>query len=261
MSSSTPSGKLSKEVRQQRVLAELKVDATLRVSDLAGRFEVTTETIRRDLDALASRGLINRTYGGAAPTGLAAEPDFNERYRQHVEERRRVAQAAVMHVENGDVLMIDAGSTTTHFARRLAADVQDFTAITNSVGVASSLASNSTIRVMLCPGDYNPHEGGVCGPETLAFLRRFHANKAFIGASALDEEGPSDASPEAAWVKRAMLERSDRHLLLVDAAKFNLRALDRICDLNALDDVVADAAPPRRLARELTRAGIELRLA
>jgi DeoR family glycerol-3-phosphate regulon repressor len=115
---------------------------------------------------------------------------------------------------------------------------------------------------MFCPGDYDPHEGGVCGPETLAFLRRFHANKAFIGASALDEKGPpSDANPEAAWVKRAMLERSDRHLLLMDATKFGLRALDRICDLNALDDVIADAAPPRDLAREFTRAGIALRLA
>ena len=252
--------KLSKTQRQDRIVAELKVDAALRVSDLAERFSVTTETVRRDLDSLAERGLIARTYGGAASAGNS-EPGFNERYRQRVEERRRLAECGALLVEPGDVLMIDAGSTTTHFARRLAADGSDLTVFTNSVGVATALGSNARVHVVLCPGDYDPHEGGVCGAETQAFLSRFHATKCFIGASGLTAEGPSEVNTDAAWVKRVMIERSGRSVLLVDASKFGVRAVDRICTLRALDDIVSDGRPDRRLARAISRAGVSLHLA
>ena len=252
--------KLNKPQRQERIVAELKVDSALRVSDLAKRFAVTTETIRRDLDSLAERGLIARTYGGAA-SAASGEPGFNERYLHRVAERRRLAECAATLVEPGDVIMIDAGSTTTHFARRLAANGTKLTVFTNSVGVATALGSNAEIRVVLCPGDYDPHEGGVCGAETQIFLNRFHADKCFIGASGLTDEGPSDANTDAAWVKRLMIKRSKRVVLLADVTKFGIRAVDRICALEELDDIVSDARPDRQLARALTRAGVSLHLA
>ena len=254
------STKLGKSGRQERIVAELKVDAALRVSDLAERFAVTTETIRRDLDSLAARGLIARTYGGAA-SARSGEPSFNERDRHRVAERRRVAECAVSLVEPGDVLMIDAGSTTTHFARRLAADGGEITVFTNSVGVATVLGSNSRIRVVLCPGDYDPHEGGVCGPETLAFLGRFHADKCFIGASGVTAEGVSDANTHAAWVKRSMIDRSERSLLLIDASKLGVCAVDRVCPLDELDDLICDARPDRQMAQALKRGGVRMHLA
>ena len=252
--------RLSKSERQRRIVAALALDAALRVTDLAARFEVTTETIRRDLDALAERGLIARTYGGATSRG-DREPAFNERYHRQVTERRRIAAAAIALVEAGDVLMIDAGATTTHFARRVAVDLADLTVLTNSVGVATALAGNRSIRVVLCPGDYDAREGGVCGAETQAFLARFTADRCFVGASGLGEDGVSDANPDAAWVKRAMIERSRRSVLLADASKFGVRALDRVCALDALDDLVTDRRPGRPLARALAGAGVAVHIA
>lgn len=252
--------KLVKAQRQERIVAELKVDSALRVSDLAARFGVTTETVRRDLDALAGCGLLARTYGGAATAGVG-EPGYDERYRLCVAQRRRVAECAAALVARGDVLMIDAGSTTTHFARRLAADADELTVFTNSVAVATALSSNARIRVVLCPGDFDARDGGVCGPETQAFLRRFHASKCFVGASGLTEEGPSDANTDAAWVKRAMMERAERNILLVDATKFGVRAVDRVCALDALDDIVCDARPDRPLGRALARARVRVNVA
>jgi DeoR family transcriptional regulator, glycerol-3-phosphate regulon repressor len=252
--------KLGKTGRQERIVAELRVDAALRVSDLAERFAVTTETIRRDLDSLAERGLIARTYGGAASAG-SGEPSFNERDRHRVVERRRVAEYAASLVEPGDVLMIDAGSTTTHFARRLAADGGEITVFTNSVGVATVLGSNPRIRVVLCPGDYDPHEGGVCGPETQASLGRFHATKCFIGASGVTAEGVSDANTHAAWVKRIMIDRSKRSLLLIDASKLGISAVDLVCSLDQLDDLICDARPDRQIAQALERGGVRVHLA
>ena len=254
--------RLGKAGRQQRILAELRVDPALRVSELAARFAVTTETIRRDLDHLAGEGLIARTYGGAAAAAAGGgEPNYNERYRQRLPERRRIAATAALLVRPGEVLMIDAGSTTTHFARRLAAECRALTVFTNSVGVATALAAGEDMRVVLCPGDYDPREGGVCGPETQAFITRFHALRCFIGASGLSTEGPADANPQAAWVKRAMIERSDHAVLLIDASKFDVSATDRICPLADLEGLVCDRAPAPSLAHALARADVEVHVA
>jgi hypothetical protein len=172
------SGRLKRSERFERIVAELRASPAVRISALADEFGVSTETVRRDLDELSRRGLVARTYGGAAVRPMAREPAVNERYRQRVEERSRIGARAAAFVEPGDVLMIDSGSTTSHFARRLAAAAEALTVLTNSINVAAALGQNPKLRVILCPGDYNPREAGVYGPETAAFLRRHHATKA-----------------------------------------------------------------------------------
>jgi DeoR/GlpR family transcriptional regulator of sugar metabolism len=253
--------RLGKAARFERIVAELRASPTVRISKLAQTFGVSAETVRRDIDELSRRGLVDRTYGGATAHALAHEPAVNERYRVLVEERGRIGKRAARMVEPGDVLMIDAGSTTTHFAQRLAATAKDLTVLTNCLGVALALGQTPSIRVVLCPGDYDMQEGGSFGPETCAFLRRYNATKAFIGASGLTAEGPAEANPAATWVKRSMIERSDRNLLLVDQTKFGARSLELICPLETLDDIVADSAPDPDLRDALTAARVTLRLA
>jgi DeoR/GlpR family transcriptional regulator of sugar metabolism len=252
---------LGKEARYERIIAELRVSPTVRISELAQTFGVSAETVRRDIDELSRRGLVDRTYGGATAHALAHEPAVNERYRLLVGERGRIGKRAAQLVEPGDVLMIDSGSTTTHFAQQLAATAQDLTVLTNCLGVALALGQIPSIRVVLCPGDYNVQEGGSFGPETCAFLRRYNATKAFIGASGLTAEGPGEANSAATWVKRSMIERSGRNLLLVDETKFGARSLEIVCPLGTLDDIVTDAAPARDLNDALTAARVALHLA
>jgi len=109
--------KLSKRERQDRIVTRLNTTVAVRISDLAEEFKVTTETIRRDLDALAERGLLARTYGGAAMRALTDEPGIAARAQTYVAERERIGLKAARLVKAGDVLIIDAGSTTTHLAR------------------------------------------------------------------------------------------------------------------------------------------------
>jgi DeoR/GlpR family transcriptional regulator of sugar metabolism len=252
-----------KAQRHRSILAALATDPTVRISALAADFGVSAETVRRDIEELSRLGAVRRTYGGASVVHAGVQPELSSRERMAVAERARIGAAAAALVEPGAVLMLDAGSTTAHVARALAARGIAATVLTNSLTAAAELAAapGGAIRVLLCPGEVSAAERGVYGSETEAFLRRFNADLAVIGASGLTEEGPCDAISRAAWVKRAMLERAPRRVLVADAGKFGQGLLERVCPLAALSDLVTDAAPPPGLAAALDRAEVNVTLA
>ncbi|MFA6449847.1 MAG: DeoR/GlpR family DNA-binding transcription regulator [bacterium] len=252
------SERLNKNDRQERILAELRAGPTVRVSELAEAFGVTTETVRRDMDELTRRGLVDRTYGGAATRAMAAEPAMRERDLLSVPERERIARAAVTFVEPGDVLMIDNGSTTAHFARRLASEGSRLTVITNSYTVATACGRNKTIRVVVCPGEFHPDEGGVYGEDTLAFIRRFRADKAIIGAGGLTPEGVTDVDSGACWVKRTMIERTESRFLLLDSGKYNAKLLEVVCPLSDINQLISDKEPVGKLRESIIKAGVKV---
>lgn len=257
----TATRRLRKNERQEQILEALKAAPAVRVLDLAESLGVTTETIRRDIGELARQGKLYRTYGGAAARSLVFEPAITERERNRVEERKRIGDAAAALIEPAEVLMIDSGSTTTHFARSLAARDLELTVLTNRPAIAEILGQSPRVRVILCPGDFHPREGGVFGQETTDFLRRFNARTAVIGAGGLTPSGPNDADTNAAWIKRVMIERTERCILLVDHSKFGVPFLERVCPLNQLNWVVTDRQPGKELAGAVRDAGVKLRVA
>ncbi|HET7097412.1 MAG TPA: DeoR/GlpR family DNA-binding transcription regulator [Casimicrobiaceae bacterium] len=248
---------LTREGRHEQLLALLRREGTVRIATLAKAFGVTTETARRDLDQLARSGALNRTYGGGASRSLTDEPPIGVRGRAHAAARTRIGVAAAALVADGDALMIDCGSTTTLFANALAARHLRLTVVTNCVPAARMLGTSARCRVILCPGDYVQHEGGVFGPDTLDFIARFRANRVFIGAGGVAVDGVTDADSASCAVKRAMMERSERAALLVDRSKFEIVQFEQVCPLEAIDDLVTDAAPPKRLAAALARARVK----
>lgn len=253
--------RLKKSERQDRILTELRVSPTVRISTLAQEFLVSTETIRRDIDEMSDKGLLERTYGGAAVRSLVFEPGVRERGLMNEKEREMVGKLSAQLIFPGEVIMVDAGTTTTHFAKALSLVAKDLTVITNSLGALSAFSHVPGTRVLMCPGDYHERENGVFGPETLTFLRRYSANKAIISAGGLTREGPSDVDSHAVWVKRAMLERSDRGVLLMDHGKFDLGLLEVVCPLDDLDDVVVDTPPEKQLSNALRNSGVTLHVA
>lgn len=253
--------RLSQQERHAKLLALLRREGTVRIATLAKAFHVTTETARRDLDELAQSGQLKRTYGGGASRSLIDEPGIGVRSRAHSAERNLIGAAAAAMVEPGDALMIDCGSTTTLFANALAARDLHLTVVTNCLPVARALGTNAHCRVVLCPGDYVPREGGTFGADALDFIRRFKANKAFIGAGGLTPDGVTDADSLGCSVKRAMIERSDRTILLLDSSKYDLVQFERVCALSDIDELVAEASPPKSLSGGLRRAGVRVTLA
>ena len=249
------SPRLSPQDRQAQILALARRDGTVRIATLAELFDVTTETARRDLDELAEAGALNRTYGGGAIRSLTYEPGIGERGQAHAEERARIGAAAAELVQAGDALMIDCGSTTSHFASALARRGLPLTVLTNGLLVAQALGANAQCRVLLCPGEYVTREGGTFGADTLDFIRRFSANKAFIGASGVTAAGVTDADSAGCAVKRTMLAHTERALLLVDSSKHDVAQFERVCPLADIDDVVSEKMPSRALAAAMRKVG------
>ena len=253
--------RLGQQERHAQLLALLRREGTVRIATLAKVFDVTTETARRDLDELAQSGALKRTYGGGASRSLIDEPGIGVRSRAHAAERGLIGAAAARMVEPGDALMIDCGSTTSLFAHALAARDLHLTVVTNCLPVARALGTNTHCRVILCPGDYVQREGGAFGADALEFIRRFKVNKAFIGAGGLSPDGVTDADSLGCSIKRAMMERSDRTILLLDSSKFDLVQFERVCELSDVDELVSEATPPKKLAAGLKRAGVQVTLA
>nr|QQZ51296.1 DeoR/GlpR transcriptional regulator [Phenylobacterium glaciei] len=155
---------ISKQQRQEQILAEVRANAAVRIADLADRFGTSTETIRRDLDLLGRQGLLNRTHGGGTPP-LAFEADIRDRHRLMSRERWRIAQAAAALVEPGEAIMIDAGSTTLHLAIALADLNRPMVAVTNGLAIADALGKCAQIRVIVCPGELNAPRAAWLAPR------------------------------------------------------------------------------------------------
>ncbi|GGH31316.1 transcriptional regulator, DeoR family [Cribrihabitans marinus] len=247
--------RLRKAERREHILLELKLHPHVRISDLARRFGVSAETVRRDFDALSRDGLISRNHGGASAPAQGYYPGLDERANARIEERSRIGRRAADLVGEGDTLMIDSGSTTIQFARALAWRGVQCTVITNSLPVAMTLG-HGTAEVLLCPGAYLPAESAVIGTETLEFLERFHVDHCMIGASGLSAGGPTETVRGFAAVKRMMLKRSAKAHLLIDAQKFGHRGFNQVGTLDQIDTVVVDTPPEGALHKALASAQV-----
>ena len=249
--------RFKKKERRRQILLELKLRPHVRISELAQRFNVSTETVRRDFDALADEGLIARAHGGASAPEQGHYPSLNERKTARVEERERIGRRAAELVGEGETVMIDGGSTTIQMARALAYVGTSCTVITNSIPVAMTLG-HSTPEVLLCPGEYLAGESAVIGTETLEFLSRFNVDRCLIGASGLSSEGPSETIRGFAAVKRMMLHRAETRHLLIDSEKFGRKGLASVGTLSDLDSIVVDARPTGDLHGALVAADVEI---
>jgi len=242
----------TKSDRQAQILAELNRTPSLRVADLAARLEVSTETIRRDLDELTEQGLLNRTYGGAVRP-LSSEPALSERYGYFIAERERIARATVPLIRGGRIFIMGSGATTVHVARRMSVELANITVITHSFGVATVLSLNTSITVIMLPGDYLASEGATVGVQTVSFLNNFYADFTLLGASGLTVEGPTDALIECGTVYGAMGKRAAKTVVVADHSKFDRIFPSRYLAWRDVAHLVTDAEPEGSLMTSLER--------
>lgn len=243
--------------RQQSLLEQLRLDPTLRVSQMAAKLGVTTETIRRDLEELADRGEIDRTWGGAM-LRKSSEPAVSERRKLQVRERAAIARTTLERLAGAKVLMLGSGATTTEVARQIAIHMTAVTVITHCTSVAAALAVNEAIEVIMAPGHYHLGEAAVHGAHTLTFLQSFNVDVCVLGASGLGVKGPSDALIDAAAVYSTMIAQSSRCLLVADHSKFDCLSTATFAEWQMVSELLTDRAPSGPLKAAIEAASTSL---
>ena len=252
---------LLNEERRRAILEILNRDGRVLVLDLARRFETSQVTIRKDLEELHAHGLIHRTHGGALPAreGALEDPTLREKEKLHRKEKLRIAQAAAGMVQEGQVVILDSGTTTTAIARSLRR-FQNLTVVTNAVNIAAEL-SGTAVDVILTGGTLRKNSFSLVGPIAEETLHRLNADLLFLGVDGFDVHyGLSTPNLLEAKVNRVMVEVAKRTVAVCDSSKFGRRSLSLIMPPSALHHVVTDRGVLKSDVRTLKKAGIEVTL-
>lgn len=233
-------------------------DRSVLVGELAQRFEVAEETIRRDLKKLEDDGLVVRVYGGAYCTD-SVQSDVNVTLRETimVEEKKRIASLCLARIENGDSLFLDASTTVLQLAELLTQYA--VTIITNSLKVAQCLAASKNINLLLVGGQLDHTSMSFVGSGAVAVLDQYFVDKAFVSCRSLSlEHGITDANNEQAALRRTAIRHAAQSFLMADHTKFGNPSFARIAGIEDIDHLVTDALPPEEWRAALKADRVEL---
>ena len=239
---------LAKE-RQHKIYNIIKNDGAVTTSKLVEIFNVSLETVRRDLLYMEQCGQLLRVHGGAvAKKGMKTFLDLKERNKEYSKQKQSLAAKAVEFVSDGDIIAVDAGSTAISFAEALRGRFSDLTVITHSLDVFNILCDE--FNVILCGGRYIQSEKTFYGSVTLKTLESLHAQKAFIFPSAVSLEfGICDFQDDLFMVQKQMMKSSDKIFILADSSKFEKKALLKIDDMNPRYTYITDSDLPEELVQ------------
>lgn len=252
-------GQLLIEERRQHILSLIQSEGRALVGDLSRDLGISQITIRKDLEYLQSKGLVQRTHGGALRIRSSAlfDPSLQEKQKQHSEEKQRIAEAAVKMVEEGQCVMLDSGTTTTAIAHALRRFAQ-LTVITNAVNIAAELASTD-FEVILIGGSLRKNSFSLVGPLAEDVLQEMNADILFLGVDGFDAEvGLTTPNFLESRVNRAMVKAARRVVAVCDSTKFGRRSLSRIVPPSVVHTVITDRNLPAETAEALRSQNIEL---
>lgn len=256
---------MKRRQRQRQILELLQVDPELGVDDACAQLRASAATIRREFAQLAADGRVEKTWGGVRLKANASEPAgpaaFHHRLTENAAEKRAIAEAAAALLEEGDVVMIDGGTTTYQLCEFIA--LKRIRIITNSLVIAQAVdrlkGRQRGAEIYLTGGILEPESSVLSGPPAEAFLKRYHARWAFLSAAGVDAKEATNHNEAVLASERLMIAQSEHVALLADHTKLGQRAMCALCSLAKVDHLFTGATPAgRKLAR--THAGSKLQI-
>lgn len=227
--------------RQTALLEEVRSQGFASIDELARKFGVTLQTVRRDVNMLAESGMLARFHGGVRVEGSTVE---NIAYRQrqglHAEGKQRIARAVASAVPEGCSLILNIGTTVEEIARELMHH-RGLRVITNNLNVASILADNPDCEVIVAGGVLRSRDRGIVGEATVEFISQFKVDIGLIGISGIEADGTlRDYDFREVKVARTIIEHSREVWLAADASKFNRQAMVELAHLSEIDRLFTD---------------------
>lgn len=234
--------------RQHDIVERARDDGRVSVERLAEHFDVTPQTIRKDLNDLCEKGLLQRVHGGAVLSSGVANFAYESRRTLAADEKRRIGRTAASLITDNCSLLINIGTTTEQVAHALRGK-QGILAITNNVNVVGILRGLPDIEVIVAGGLVRASDNGVIGESAVDFIRQFKVDYAIIGASAIDEDGSLlDYDYREVKIAQAIIENARHSILVADSTKYERSAPVRIGHISQISSFVTDQPPPPALA-------------
>ena len=245
---------LAKE-RQDKIHEMLLRDGAVTASDLATQFQISIETVRRDLLHMEQKGILSRVQGGAVlKQDMKPFYDLQRRNKEYSNEKQVLSRKAAEFVSEGDVIGIDVGSTANYFADALKERFSRLTIITYSYDVFVRLCDYKDFSVILCGGHYHKQEKTFYGALPIEMLKLLHVSKAFIFPSAVSlEYGIGDYQEAVYSLQKQLIHSADDVFILADSSKFEKRALLKLSDMNSAYTYITDG----NLSKELNKLYME----
>jgi len=253
--------------RKAELVSYLSEAEQVTVNQLAERFDVSRDTVRRDLHQLHKEGLVVRTHGGAVSVNAvaAAEKKLDVRMRQHPTEKDRIGALAATLVSDNSVLMLNAGTTTLSVVRHLS-ERRDLTIATNNLRIAAEISPNTVRDIYVFGGSVRLGGQATIGPVSLQFPGgrdlQLRCDLALISVGAVSaRDGYSTSNLAEAIMMGEMMERAAKVAILADSSKFTQPLFAQIAELDHADYLVTDAKPPADLAHALKQAHVDVLIA
>lgn len=233
-------------VRRQKIRDIVFEKKSATVTELARKFDVTDETIRRDLKALEAEGVLMRSYGGAfIQTGVDNLVDVNVRTGVYVDGKTLIGKRCRQFIRNGDIIFLD-NSTTCYY---IAKEIQDMrlTVLTNNLMIMDLCAKSDTLNLVSVGGNYSRTEKAFYGDITIQTLQNYFVDTAFISSRSLSlENGVTDSTDQWKLVRRTVLKHSNAAYLVADFSKFDMTSYVHLCDYDDLTGIITDKPLDRR---------------
>lgn len=244
--------------RRQRIVDLISRQRTVNNAELMERFDISIETVRRDLEYLEQQGVLRRVYGGAViNVSLNSEPEYASRSHAKSQEKNTIAQEAVKLICPGDAIYLGVGTTVQAMVQYMK-NIGQLTVFTNALRTAVELSEVPGCTVIVAGGQLRGKELTLSGFPSEENLAHFNVDKAFIGIGGITEEGITDFHIGEARLHRQMVVNARQAIALADSSKLGVRAMNNVCTLGEINTVITDSNASRQMVKALEKTGVHM---
>lgn len=246
--------------RYKKILQILQKENSIRVSNLMKLFNVSIETVRRDLEYLEKEGFLKRVYGGAVLEKVdAKQREFQIREKEFIDEKNEIGDIVSRFIEEDQSIAMDVSTTNLEVARILKRKINSLTILTNSLVIANELSDMEQYTIILTGGILRRAEMSVTGDMCESNISQFHVDLCLISASGISTNvGITDYGFGEVQAKKKMIEISQKVAVVSDSSKFDVVSLLKVCDLNRIDTIFTDSKLNQNILEKYARYDVEI---